>query len=68
MARRRICNELWKAHEPLLPVAAPSARGGRPRVENRAALNGMLFVLGMGTSWEDLPQKLGSDSRMTSWR
>ncbi|WP_157112550.1 IS5 family transposase [Pandoraea faecigallinarum] len=68
MARRKISNELWKALEPLLPVAAPSARGGRPRVENRAALNGILFVLHTGIPWEDLPQELGFGSGMTCGR
>ncbi len=29
---------LWKALEPLLPVTVPSTKGGRPRVDDRAAL------------------------------
>ncbi|BEU74825.1 hypothetical protein MAFF211271_43800 (plasmid) [Ralstonia syzygii subsp. indonesiensis] len=59
MARKKITNELWKALEPLLPVTVPSAKGGRPRVDDRAALNGILFVLQTGISWEDLLKELG---------
>ncbi|EON14951.1 Ttransposase IS1421 [Pandoraea sp. SD6-2] len=68
MARRKISNELWKALQPLLPVAAPSTKGGRPRVDDRAALNGILFVLHTGIPWEDLPQEMGFGSGMTCWR
>lgn len=44
------------------------ARGGRPRVDNRAALNGMLFVLPVGIPGEALPQEPGLGSGMTCWR
>jgi len=68
MARKKINNELWKALEPLLPVVMPSPKGGRPRVDDRAALNGILFVLQTGIPWEDLPKELGFGSGMTCWR
>ena len=68
MARKKINNELWKALQPLLPTVEPSPKGGRPRVEDRAALNGILFVLQTGIPWEDLPQELGFGSGMTCWR
>lgn len=68
MARRKISNELWKALQPLLPVTAPSTKGGRPRVDDRAALNGILFVLHTGIPWEDLPQEMSFGSGMTCWR
>ncbi|WP_321817016.1 MULTISPECIES: IS5 family transposase [unclassified Paraburkholderia] len=69
MARRKISNELWAALEPLLPVFTPSPKGGRRRtVEDRAALNGILYVLHTGIAWEDLPQELGFGSGMTCWR
>jgi transposase len=68
MARNKINNAFWKALEPLLPVAVPSPKSGRPRVDDRAALNGILFVLQTGIPWEDLPQELGFGSGMTCWR
>ena len=68
MARRKISNELWKALQTLLPVVEPSTKGGRPRVDDRAALSGILFVLHTGIPCEDLPQELGFGSGMTCWR
>ncbi|SPS02894.1 transposase [Cupriavidus taiwanensis] len=68
MARKKINTELWKVLQPLLPTAEPSPKGGRPRVGDRAALSGILFVLQTGIPWEDLPQELGFGSGMTCWR
>lgn len=69
MTRRKISNELWAALEPLIPVFSPSPKGGRRRaVSDRAALNGIMFVLHTGIPWEDLPQQLGFGSGMTCWR
>ncbi|WP_075123018.1 IS5 family transposase [Burkholderia paludis] len=69
MARRKISKELWTALEPLIPVFKPSPKGGRRRtVDDRAALNGILYVLQTGIQWEDLPQELGFGSGMTCWR
>ena len=59
---------LWKKIEPLLPEAKPRDKGGRPRVSDQQALNGILFVLRTGIAWEDLPQELGFGSGMTCWR
>jgi transposase len=59
---------LWKKIKPLLPEVARSDKGGRPRVDDQAALNGILFVLRTGIAWEDLPQELGFGSGMTCWR
>lgn len=59
---------LYKRVAPLLPVVAPSAKGGRPRLSNEQALNGILFVLRTGIPWEELPQELGFGSGMTCWR
>ncbi|VVE09597.1 Ttransposase IS1421 [Pandoraea cepalis] len=42
MARKKISNELRKALQPLLPIAEHSGKGGRPRVDDRAVLNGIL--------------------------
>ncbi|BCM04298.1 hypothetical protein MAFF301560_36850 (plasmid) [Ralstonia solanacearum] len=59
---------MWKVLQPLLPVVKPSAKGGQPRAGDRAALNGILFVLQTGIPWEDLPKELGFGSGMTCWR
>src|SRR5260370_23863306 len=59
---------LWDLVAPLLPVERPKPKGGRPRIPDRAALTGILFVLKSGIPWEMLPQELGCGSGMTCWR
>ncbi|PNE37664.1 transposase [Streptomyces noursei] len=61
-------DELWALVEPLLPKPGPKLVEGRPRVPDRQALCGVLFVLHTGIQWEYLPQELGFGSGMTCWR
>ena len=65
---KEISTALYKRLEPLLPAVKPSPKGGRPRLSDELALNGILFVLRTGTPWEHLPQELGFGSGMTCWR
>ncbi len=65
MARPLVPDDLWAAIEPLLPPERPKPKGGRPRLADRAALTGILFVLKTGIPWEDLPQEMGCGSGMT---
>lgn len=68
MKRALISQKLWQDLEPLVPVCKPSPKGGRPRCDDRAAFNGILFILMTGIPWEDLPRELGFGSGMTCWR
>jgi len=68
MAKPLVSDALWKRIEPLIPKHEPSPLGGRPIVEARAALTGILFVLRTGIPWEDLPMEMGCGSGMTCWR
>jgi len=68
MAKPLLAEELWKRIEPLLPPDRPKPKGGRPRVSNRQALTGILFVLRTGCPWEYFPKELGCGSGMTCWR
>ena len=68
MAKQLVSDELWAAIAPLLPSAPPKPKGGRPRLDDRAALTGILFVLKSGIPWEMLPQEMGCGSGMTCWR
>jgi len=61
-----LTEEQWKKIEPLLPVVKRSKRGGRPSAENRACLEGIIWVLRSGARWKDLPAKYPSPS--TCWR
>lgn len=65
---KEISTALFKKIEPLLPTFVASAKGGRPRVSDEMALNGIVFVLRTGMPWEELPQELGFGSGMTCWR
>ena len=68
MAKELVTDELWEVIEPLLPEEPPKPHGGRPRIDDRAALSGILFVLKSGIPWEMLPQEMGCGSGMTCWR
>jgi len=54
-----VSDELWAVVEPLLPKERPSPKGGRPRVPDRAALTGIIFVLQSGIPWGLLPLAMG---------
>jgi transposase len=61
-----LTDEQWKKIELLLPSVKRSKRGGRPVAENRACLEGIIWVLRSGARWKDLPAKYPSPS--TCWR
>jgi len=71
---RRLPSDLtdkeWEIIRPLLPEKAST---GRPRNDDRATVNGILFVLSTGCRWEDLPpERYGSGKtcwyRFNQWR
>lgn len=61
-------DRLWENLEPLLPEEPPKPKGGRPRIADRAALAGILFVLRTGCPWSYIPQEMGCGSGSTCWR
>ncbi len=68
MSKPLVTDELWDMIAPLLPPAPPKPKGGRPRIPDRAALTGIIFVLRTGIPWELLPQEMGCGSGTTCWR
>ena len=68
MAKPIVSDDLWMVVAPLLPPEPPKPQGGRPRLSDRAALTGIIFVLRTGMPWEWLPQEMGCGSGMTCWR
>jgi transposase len=74
MARREeLTDEQWALLAPLIPVQPRRADGrGRPLThEDRAVLNGVLWVLRTGAAWADLPERFPSGStcfrRFSRW-
>ena len=70
MSERLIDDALWRRIEPVLPKP-PRRRWkamGRPRIPDRAALTGILFVLRSGIPWQMLPKEMGCGSGSTCWR
>ena len=61
-----ITDEQWEKIKPFLPQRLRSPRGGRPPADDRACLEGILWVLRSGARWRDLPERYPSPS--TCWR
>ena len=63
-----VTESLWAGVAPLLPKRRAQPRGGRPWVDDRATLNGILYLLRSGVPWRMLPTELGYGSGVTCWR
>jgi transposase len=63
----RVPDELWERVEPLLPRYRTSRRGGRPRVDLRRVLDGILYVLRTGCQWKAAPQEFGCPSTLHNY-
>src|SRR2546421_12393750 len=68
MSKPLVSDTLWETIAPLLPPEPAKPKGGRPRVPDRAALTGIIFVLKSGIPWEMLPQEMGCGSGVTCRR
>jgi putative transposase len=71
----QIPDELWERIRVLIPPPPPKKnkdRPGRPRMDNRRAMNGIFYVLRTGCQWKALPKSLGAPStvhdRFQEWR
>ncbi|GAA2572580.1 hypothetical protein GCM10010398_73400 [Streptomyces fimbriatus] len=53
--RHELTDQEWELLAPLIPRAAT----GRPRVEDRRVINGMVYKIRTGISWRDLPERHG---------
>ena len=62
-------DSLWERVAPLLP-ARPTRQHrfpGRKRVDDRAALVAIVFVLKTGITWSQLPAQVAGCSGVTCW-
>ena len=68
-----LTDEQWAILKPLIAEKPPREDGkGRPRVNNREVLGGILWVLRTGAAWQDLPDRYPSPAtchrRFQEWR
>jgi transposase len=68
--RFELSDEQWERLRPLLPPQ--KAKTGRPAVDHRQIINGILWILRTGAPWRDLPERYGRWStvaaRFYHWR
>ena len=55
--RWELTDDQWLIVEPVLRGARRADNRGRPWHDTRAVLNGVLWVLGTGAQWRELPEK-----------
>lgn len=59
-----LTDALWEQLRPLLPPQRPPT--GRPAVDHRLMVEGMLWVARTGSSWRELPEHFGPWSTVSS--
>ncbi len=68
----QIPDKMWQKVRKLLPPPKPKKKMGRPRMDDRKAMNAIFYVLRTGCQWKALPRSLGAPStvhdRFTEWR
>lgn len=64
--KSQLTDEQWFRIADFFPWEPPSRAGGRPRVEPRPCLEGILWILRTGARWQDLPKSFPSPA--TCWR
>jgi len=68
MSKPLVSDTLWETISPLIPPEPPKPKGGAPRVPDRAALAGIIFVLRTGIPRQMLPLEMGCGRGLTCWR
>jgi putative transposase len=62
---------LWAILQPLLVVHKPRKKPGRPRTDDRAIFNGLIWLARNGGQWETIPRAYGAKStvhdRFAEW-
>jgi putative transposase len=55
-----IPDQLWEGIQPLLPPELPKPGTGRPWIDQRKAMEAILYIFRNGCMWGSLPHSLGS--------
>lgn len=67
----RVDDALWTELEPVLRIDKPRKKPGRPRRDDRAIFNGLIWLARTGSQWAALPREFGPKStvhlRFTEW-
>lgn len=58
----RVDDELWAQVDKLLEEHDPPARFGPDRIDQRKALDGVIYRMRSGIQWNQLPKEFGDDS------
>ena len=58
----RVSDELWAKIGSILAEYDPPKPTGRKRIDQRRALDGIIFRLRSGVQWNQLPKEFGDDS------
>ncbi len=58
----QVPDALWARLEPILADVDPPAPTGRKRIDQRKALDGIIYQLRTGCQWNVLPREFGDDS------
>ena len=68
----QIPDRIWERIEPLIPPHVKKTKRGRPRMDDRRAMNGIFYVARTGCQWKAIPHSLGRKStvhdRFQEWR
>jgi putative transposase len=71
-AAYQIPDRLWDRIRVLLPPPKRKKKSGRPRMDDRQAMNAVFYVLRTGCQWKAIPRCLGAPStihdRFQEWR
>jgi transposase len=67
----RADDRLWATLEPILRVDKPRKKPGRPRRDDRAIFDGLVWLARTGSQWAQLPREFGPKStvheRFSEW-
>jgi transposase len=66
-----VADALWADLQPLLVIAKPRTKPGRPRSDDRRIFNGLIWLARTGAPWEQVPRHFGPKStahdRLQEW-
>ena len=67
----RVDDALWALLEPILRSTKPRQKPGRPRRDDRAIFDGLIWLARTGSQWSQLPREFGPKStvheRFSEW-